>query len=474
MTDTTSGCKGGFRCRPVTTQAAGIYRLVGAAVCLLLLLPASSRAQSGVGASCTTNGDCLASNCIDGICCEASCFGTCRSCAQAKTGLDNGTCAPVSDGQQSTSGCTEAGKACSSIGCVAATCFDQVKNGDETGVDCGGACPGCAVASACGKPSDCLSGNCIDGICCAPNCFGTCRSCAQAKTGLDNGTCAPVSDGQQSTSGCTAEGKACSSIGCVATSCFDKVKNGDETDVDCGGSCPGCIVANTCSKNSDCVSGNCIDGICCDSNCFGTCRSCAQATTTQPNGTCAPVSDGQQSTSGCTTEGKACSSIGCVATSCFDKVKSGDETDVDCGGACPGCVVANTCSKNSDCASSNCVDGICCAPNCSGTCRSCAQATTTQPNGTCAQVVTGKQTTNGCQAAGFACDDLGSCVNPTTCVGDCGGNKSVTVDEVLTMVNIALGTADVATCAAGDPNNDRQVTVDEILTAVNNGLNGCG
>jgi hypothetical protein len=89
-------------------------------------------------------------------------------------------------------------------------------------------------------------------------------------------------------------------------------------------------------------------------------------------------------------------------------------------------------------------------------------------------VVTGKQTTNGCQAAGFACDDLGSCVNPTTCVGDCGGNKSVTVDEVLTMVNIALGTADVATCAAGDPNNDRQVTVDEILTAVNNGLNGCG
>jgi len=49
----------------------------------------------------------------------------------------------------------------------------------------------------------------------------------------------------------------------------------------------------------------------------------------------------------------------------------------------------------------------------------------------------------------------------------------VTIDEILTMVNIALGNAPVAECEAGDDNDDDQITVDEILQAVNNALNGC-
>ena len=59
------------------------------------------------------------------------------------------------------------------------------------------------------------------------------------------------------------------------------------------------------------------------------------------------------------------------------------------------------------------------------------------------------------------------------CVGDCGGDNQVTVDEILTMVNIALGNTGVSACSAGDDNDDGQITVDEILTAVNNALNGC-
>jgi hypothetical protein len=57
--------------------------------------------------------------------------------------------------------------------------------------------------------------------------------------------------------------------------------------------------------------------------------------------------------------------------------------------------------------------------------------------------------------------------------GDCGGDHLVTVDEILTMVNIALGNAEISNCAAGDANHDGLITVDEILTAVNNALNGC-
>jgi hypothetical protein len=50
----------------------------------------------------------------------------------------------------------------------------------------------------------------------------------------------------------------------------------------------------------------------------------------------------------------------------------------------------------------------------------------------------------------------------------------VTVDDLLTMVDIALGNAEVSACAAGDSSGDEQITIDEILTAANNALNGCG
>jgi hypothetical protein len=59
------------------------------------------------------------------------------------------------------------------------------------------------------------------------------------------------------------------------------------------------------------------------------------------------------------------------------------------------------------------------------------------------------------------------------CAGDCHGNTEVTVDELLTMVNVALGSADVSLCPAGDVNHNGEITIDEILTAVNNALNGC-
>jgi WD40 repeat protein len=59
------------------------------------------------------------------------------------------------------------------------------------------------------------------------------------------------------------------------------------------------------------------------------------------------------------------------------------------------------------------------------------------------------------------------------CVGDCGNDGSVTVDEILVGVNIALGTASFDQCTAFDGNTDQQVTVDEILTGVNNALSGC-
>jgi len=59
------------------------------------------------------------------------------------------------------------------------------------------------------------------------------------------------------------------------------------------------------------------------------------------------------------------------------------------------------------------------------------------------------------------------------CGGDCDQNCAVTVDEILTMVNGALGQVPVASCNSGDTNIDGQLTVDEILAGVSNALQGC-
>ncbi len=59
-----------------------------------------------------------------------------------------------------------------------------------------------------------------------------------------------------------------------------------------------------------------------------------------------------------------------------------------------------------------------------------------------------------------------------SCVGDCNTSADVTVDEIVTMVNLAL-TGGTTGCTAADSNSDGSVTVDEIITAVNNALTGC-
>jgi len=64
-------------------------------------------------------------------------------------------------------------------------------------------------------------------------------------------------------------------------------------------------------------------------------------------------------------------------------------------------------------------------------------------------------------------------VVPVGCVGDCGDDGEVAIDDILLMVNIALSNAAVSACPRGNPNADDAITIDEILTAVSNAQNGC-
>ena len=94
---------------------------------------------------------------------------------------------------------------------------------------------------------DCPPGQkCEGGVCvCAPSCSG--KQC-----GADDG-CRGICQ-----TGSCPNTEACVAGSCVSSLCIDKIKNQDETDVDCGGViCPKCAIGKTCSVDSDCLSDYC-------------------------------------------------------------------------------------------------------------------------------------------------------------------------------------------------------------------------
>lgn len=60
------------------------------------------------------------------------------------------------------------------------------------------------------------------------------------------------------------------------------------------------------------------------------------------------------------------------------------------------------------------------------------------------------------------------------CSGDCNNDQSVTIDEITTLVAIALDTLDISECTSADTNSGNKIMIDEIVAAVNAALNGCG
>lgn len=92
----------------------------------------------------------------------------------------------------------------------------------------------------------CAASNCGSGLSCV---YGTC----QAQKAADGNPCF-LADG--CASGVCAEGK------CATPTCQDGILNGQETDMDCGGSCGPCANTKKCGGNGDCQSGNCVSGSC--------------------------------------------------------------------------------------------------------------------------------------------------------------------------------------------------------------------
>lgn len=59
------------------------------------------------------------------------------------------------------------------------------------------------------------------------------------------------------------------------------------------------------------------------------------------------------------------------------------------------------------------------------------------------------------------------------CVGDCNGDDTVPINELIVGVNVALGGSPVGACEAFDRNTNGEVSIDELLAGVNAALGGC-
>ena len=161
-------------------------------------------------------------------------------------------------------------------------------------------------------------------------------------------------------------------FGCTSH-CSDRVKDGDEVGVDCGGSCAGCPGGNSCRSARDCASGICSSsGYCAyvagqtpsnadaaadlsleqtpsplDAAADPDAADAADAVDLIANGTFCGYS--AQCQSGCCSRGHVCS-----AFTCCNGVLDGDEEVADCGGSCGDALGTCRCAANADCPTGCC------------------------------------------------------------------------------------------------------------------------
>jgi uncharacterized repeat protein (TIGR01451 family)/fimbrial isopeptide formation D2 family protein len=191
------------------------------------------------GGTCVDgDADCSSDNCVDGLCCNTSCGGTCEACSNALTGQPNGTCAAIPANSDPDADCP--------------VCDVCDGNGGAGGGACVTAADGTDPASDCDPNGACQSGACEcsfgyygDGFSCT-----ACTVCpvgegaSSACTATTNTVCAPCSGGDGGTysnvadflNDCAACSTTCpsgegQSVACTASA--------DRTCAACDGNCDG-------------------------------------------------------------------------------------------------------------------------------------------------------------------------------------------------------------------------------------------
>jgi hypothetical protein len=286
-----------------------------------------------------------------------------------------------------------------------------------------------AMGEACMQDVDCGSTFCADGVCCDQACGAPCRTC-QFGTGM----CIFVRNAEDADT-------------CAGTSFCDPT-----------GSCRKQL-AQSCGADTECMSGSCADGVCCNEGCAGSCTSCNQvdhlgtcmlapAGFAGANPVCASsVCDGKQA--GCPTP---CTADAQCAP--FTQYCANDGTCQPLKADGMACNPAADCKAPGcrECTSGFCVDGFCCNRACNGTCEACAATLkeSASQNGTCGPVTGGTDPGNECDASGTPCGTDGQCDGAGSCrntpYGTSCGSAPSCAESMATAGSICNG---AGSCAPG-------------------------
>jgi len=137
----------------------------------------------------------------------------------------------------------------------------------------------CVPSKCPGQDAECSERACVNGACAIVNkTILTPCNIGEGRYCNGVGNCVECID--DASTPCPI-GSFCQSFVCVPVSCNDGTKNGDETDLDCGGSCSPCQVGKMCDIASDCISRYCI----------GTCALCTNHVQCPSNMYCGLATD---------------------------------------------------------------------------------------------------------------------------------------------------------------------------------------
>ena len=295
------------------------------------------------GAACSRNSECASGFCADGVCCNSACEGTCQACKGSlkEGGGADGLCGPALASTDPHNDCDPE---------------------PEASCDKNGFCDGkgaCAVYAA-GTP------------CQAPTCASDVQGVRVDVFACDgSGTCK------------AGDALPCEAFGCEQGAC--KTSCGADSDCAPRSYCDegACFfqkdLGALCQEARECLSGSCVDGVCCNSACEGQCEACDVP---KALGLCVPVSGaphGAREACAAGPEGKPCEqrscdgverssceglaglTVSCRAPSCADGVATPEGLCDGKGGCtepepircepfvCQGDACASTCASDADC-----------------------------------------------------------------------------------------------------------------------------
>lgn len=279
----------------------------------------------------------------------------------------------------------------------------------------------CTDDAECVAPDECWERHCL-----TPTCTNTRRDGEESDVDC-GGNCGKCADGRACQTSEDCSSNVCSAGRCRAASCDDAVLNGNESDVDCGGPCPVCRDGQACDAGVDCASGLCSGSLCQAASCHDRLTN-GRETAVDCGGDCAGCAIGSACAVGEDCASSSCQAGQCIGPSCTNGSLDDHETAVDCGGAdCLPCPDAAACHAAADCISAVCSEDLCAVPTCLDRTKN-GDETDTDCGGSCPPCAAGLACQQGSDCETGSCDDV--CRAPACGDGvkngsetgiDCGG-----------------------------------------------------